>query len=90
MVRSAVRLLGSQYGPVVMLAPPTSVNPGLNPGLVRGLRFVKVNLTLRDIFWVLQFSSLSKIDFQLISSGCDAVLVGHAWIVLWGQVPSLH
>ena len=62
-------------------APPFSVDPESNPGLAQGLRFVDLNLTPRVFLRVLRFSSLSKIDSQLISSGCDAVLVGHAWIV---------
>ena len=44
-------------------------------------------LTPRVFFLVLQFSSLSKIDSQLIPSRCGAVLRGHAWVVFWGWVP---
>ena len=47
----------------------------------RWLRFVDLNLTPRVFLRALRFSSLCKIDSQLIPSGCDAVLVGPAWIV---------
>ena len=68
----------SQYGRVAMLAPPTSVEMGSNPGLACGLRFVDLILNPRVFLLVLQFSSLSKINSQLIPPNCDAVLVVHA------------
>ena len=75
-LKSLSRILGirqkSQVGVVLIIrASHPSWTRGRLSGPPLRLRFVNLNLTPRIFLRVLRFSSLYKIDSQLITIGCD-------------------
>ena len=74
--------MGVRVAYQLAVAPPTAMT-GFDSclGHMWAELLVDLNLTRRVFLRVLPFSSLLKIDSQLILSICGAMLRGHAWTV---------